>query len=321
MTGMTLGATVLALSGGIVGAGPASAGTGGPGGAGSAMGTERASSAVAGRPPVVGPALPLPPLPIVPVGPREVFVGDFETGDFSQWGQCQSKLTNSKCSGVGKGNRTMKIVSGPDQVRQGRFAAQFNVQPGDVPDFGGSERSEVQSNAKGAVVEEGDERWYQWSTKFPADFENPTSDFFIILQWHSAEGSPPLAVNVSKKGTVDIGGDGVKDRPTKTIGKVRPGEWVDYTLHVMFSQDKKKGFVEAWENGKQTVPLTRRATMVDESNYLKQGIYRRGGKEVTILQDGLRVTAPLLDPPGGKAATPIDPRDGITGPTGGTGSR
>ena len=84
---------------------------------------------------------------------------------------------------------------------------------------------------------------------------------------------------------------------------------------------KSKGFVQAWENGKETVPVTKRATMVDESNYLKQGIYRRGGKEVTILQDGLRVTAPLVDPPREKTATPTDPRDGITGPTGGTGSR
>jgi hypothetical protein len=117
--------------------------------------------------------------------------------------------------------------------------------------------------------------------------------FFIILQWHSASGSPPLAVDLSK-GTVDIGGDGVRSAPRRTIGPIRRGEWVDYVLHVKFSRNAGTGFVEAWENGQQTVQRTNRATMVDGENYLKQGIYRSTSSTgtVSLTMDGLRVTAP-----------------------------
>ncbi|GLZ48516.1 hypothetical protein Acsp06_47010 [Actinomycetospora sp. NBRC 106375] len=228
--------------------------------------------------------------PGIPVTGPEVFVGDYETGNFAQWTTCQTATVNGECGGFGQGDRTMRIVT--DDVRQGRYAAEFDLKPGDVPDFGGGERAEVQSDAGGAVVKDGDERWYQWSMKFPADFQNPTGVWFIVMQWHAGSGSPPLAINISDEGTVDIGGDGLKGEPRPTIGPVRRGEWVDYTLHVKFSRDHDAGFVEAWENGQQTVPRTSRASMTSDSNYLKQGIYRDSGPATSVRIDGLRVTAP-----------------------------
>jgi hypothetical protein len=229
--------------------------------------------------------------PPVPVGARELFVGDFDTGDFSQWQTCQAKGYNGRCRGIGAGNDTMRILEGAD-AHQGRYAARFTIRPGDVPPFGGGERSEVQSNAEGALVHEGDERWYQWSMKFPEDFPNPTGVWFIVLQWHSASGSPPLAINIDRDGKVAIGGDGLKGEPRRAIGPVRRGEWVDYTLHVKFSRDHDTGFIEAWENGVQTVPRYNRASMVDGENYLKQGVYRDRGPATWVMQDGLRITAP-----------------------------
>jgi hypothetical protein len=226
----------------------------------------------------------------VPAGSQALFVGDYETGDFAQWGTCQTATINADCAGFGTGDRTMRIVD--DDVRQGRHAAEFTVQPGDVPDFGGGERAEVQSQDDKARVREGDERWYQWSMKFPADFPNPTGVWFIVMQWHAGSGSPPLAINISDSGTVDIGGDGLKDEPHPTIGPVRRGEWVDYTLHVKFSHSSDEGYVEAWENDTQTVPRTARASMTSDSNYLKQGIYRDTGPAVSLRIDGLRVSAP-----------------------------
>lgn len=228
----------------------------------------------------------------VPVGGRQLFVGDWETGDFSQWQVCQSKLVNGRCSSIGRGNANMAIVDAPG-ARQGQHAARFTVRPGDVPNFGGGERSEVQSSAAGALVHEGDERFYEWSVRYPQDLPDVTGRFFIILQWHSSSGSPPLAIDLSR-GSVDIGGDGVKSAPRRTIGPIRRGEWVDYVLHVKFSRNSGTGFVEAWENGKQTVQRTNRATMVDGENYLKQGIYRSTSASgtVSLTMDGLRVTAP-----------------------------
>lgn len=263
MTGAALGLTVLALTGGLTGAVPALA------------------SAAEG--PAAAPG-------VEPVGSRVVFTGDYETGDFSQWEGCQSAVTNSDCASIGEGNRTMRIVSGAE-AHQGSYAARFDLGPGDVPDFGGGERSEVRSDAAGAVVGDGDERFYQWSMRFPTDFENPTGVWFIVMQWHAGSGSPPLAINVNDSGEVEIGGDGVGG-PKKVLGPVRRGEWVDYTLHVTFSRDEGSGFVEGWENGRQTVPRTARATMTSDSNYLKQGIYRDTGPRTSLMMDGLRVTAP-----------------------------
>jgi hypothetical protein len=128
--------------------------------------------------------------------------------------------------------------------------------------------------------------------KFPADFQDPTGVWFIVMQWYAGAGSPPLAINISDQGTVDIGGDGVVDDRVRTIGPVRRGEWVDYTLHVMFSRSAAAGYVEAWENGKQSVDRTARATMTSGSVALKQGIYRDTGPPTSLRIDGLRVTAP-----------------------------
>jgi hypothetical protein len=237
-----------------------------------------------------GPAEPAKPEPPrVAVGRNVVFVADYETGDFSQWGTCQSALVNGSCDGVG-GDRAMKIVPA-DVPGGGRFAALFTVRNGDVPEFGGGERSEVSENEAGAETREGDERWYEWSMRLPEDFRTPRGGWFIVMQWHAGSGSPPLAIDLSK-GTVDIGGDGT-DAPRRTIGPLRRGEWVDYVLHVKFSRSDS-GFVEAWENGKQTVPRLHRPTMSSSENYLKQGIYRDDAGDGTAQVEfgGLRVTAP-----------------------------
>ena len=74
---------------------------------------------------------------------------------------------------------------------------------------------------------------------------------------------------------------------------MRRGEWVDYTLHVKFSRDAGTGFVEGWENGRQTVERTARATMTSDSNYLKQGIYRSAAWTAThVLYFGPMLIAP-----------------------------
>lgn len=233
----------------------------------------------------------VPAGPSVAVGKRVVFVGDYQTGNLSQWDTCQGKFINNSCGSRTSVNYSLAVVA--NGVRQGVNAAKFVVRDGDVPDFGGGERSEVADSSAGALTQEGDERWYQWSMMMPASFPNPDGGWFIVMQWHAGSGSPPLAINISNKGTVDIGGDGV-DHPTRTLGPVRRGQWVDYTLHVKFSPSSGTGFVEGWENDVKTVPKTMRATMSSGENYLKQGIYRDGDASGTaeVWLAGLRVTAP-----------------------------
>lgn len=236
--------------------------------------------------PLQPPAIP----PIVPASAKSLFTGDFDTGDFSQWTTCQSVILNADCAGYNAKHYSMEIVPG----RDGGSAAKFIVRPGDVPDFGGGERSEVAAHGPETSTREGDERWYRFSMRFDENFPAPTDgSWFIVMQWHSGDGSPPLALNVSPDLTVDIGGDGV-EHPEKTLGPVRRGEWVDYVMHVKFSQSSGEGFVEAWENGVQTVQRYNRATMSSDENYLKMGIYRGNDDDTTaaVTFDEFEVSAP-----------------------------
>jgi len=224
----------------------------------------------------------------LPVGPQLYFTSDFENG-FADWGSCQSTVLNGDCSEVNPRHHSMQIFERPDAP--GNKAARFVVEDGDTVDFGG-ERSELSDDNGGATAREGDERWYEWSMRVAEDFPEAEGNWFIVMQWHSSGGSPPLAIDLSR-GTVDIGGDGV-DAPRKTVGPIRRGEWVDYVMHVKFSQNADEGFVEAWEDGRKTVSKTARATMTSEENYLKQGIYRdeSAGGTARIDFDNLRITGP-----------------------------
>ena len=226
----------------------------------------------------------------VPVGRNVVFVGDYETGAPDQWKTCQSRSFNGSCPGEA-GFYGMQVLGGGLQ-RQGDYAARFEVRDGDVPTFGGGERAEVSMN-DAARVYEGDERWYEFSLKFDPSFSNPTSSFFIVMQWHSGNGSPPVALMVNRAGELQLTNNATNDA-TRTIGAVRRGEWVDYVLHVKFSKSASEGWAEVHQNGDLVVPRHNRATMSSDSCYLKQGIYRSSSETSTavVWQDGMRVTAP-----------------------------
>lgn len=227
----------------------------------------------------------------VPVGGKVVFVGDYETGDAGQWKTCQSRDFNGSCPTDQSGFYGMQVLGGGQQ-RQGNYAARYELRDGDVPEFGGGERAEV-SMSDGARVYEGDERWYEFSLKFDQGFTNPTSSFFIVMQWHSGDGSPPMALMVNRSGELQLTNNAT-NAATTTIGTVRRGEWVDYVLHVKFSNSASVGWAEVHQNGALAVPRHSRATMSSDSSYLKQGIYRSSSESSTavVWQDGLRVTAP-----------------------------
>lgn len=232
--------------------------------------------------------------PRVPVGSRVVFVGDYDTGDLTQWATLQthdwSQFAGDYC--------TYRACVHDDGAGHST-AARFEVRDGDVPPFGGGERAEVRTGdgpSSGGYAYEGDERWYEMSVKFDENFRNPrvsSAGWFIVMQWFGY-GAPALALQVSESNTLEFGGDGVPRRYHRPIGEVRPGEWVDYILHVKFSKIPSVGFVEAWADGVLVLPRYNRPTMTTESSYLKQGIYRdanAGGTQV-VWHDGLRVTAP-----------------------------
>lgn len=227
--------------------------------------------------------------PTVPVGSRQVFLGDFSTGNFSQWGNVQTNGYNGSGSGIGGGNSRISIVRGDCY---GKNVAKYTVQPGDS--MAGGERSEV-ANCGGACVYEGNERWYEFSTKFPTDFPTPRGNWFIIMQWHSASGSPPLAIEVNRSGIIEVRNNRPEMNQVHQVAPIVRGEYMHFVLHTKFSNNKSVGFVRMFVNGVEKLPRTAFRNMNDGENYLKTGIYRGSANQnptQTIYSTGVRVTAP-----------------------------
>ena len=203
---------------------------------------------------------------------REIFVGDYETGSFSQWDSTQQ---------VGGGSAS--VVSSP--VTQGRYAAKFTL-----PSSGG--RAEVLKGGDGVGrFYEGDERIFTWATMPMADAIGPANSFQNILQWkNEGTGSPPIAF--------ELEGDRYAIKATGTgfkfLGPVEAGTWTSFEVRIRFSSSAAQGFIEVKRDGQLIVPRYSTATLfAGKYNYLKQGYYAgdsSGGG--TVYHDGMRVTAP-----------------------------
>jgi hypothetical protein len=206
-------------------------------------------------------------------------VGDFETGDRSQW-----NALHYKTGGVESDQ--FAVVSDP--VRQGSFAGRFTVRPGDV--FGsGGERCEVVMHSDD---EEGSDYWYAWSTLFPSSWTAP-SYFGIFLQWHSdLPIPPPIAFNARDDSAVLQLNTGVVDESTgrgtnfvkyPLLSSLSKGQWNDFVVHVHWSLTD--GSLTVWHRANPSDPYTKALELLDVptlqaqngityGNYTKLGLYR-----------------------------------------------
>ncbi len=232
-----------------------------------------------------------------------LFTGDYETGDTSQWAGCQR--SGSWSAAVQTGN-----------VRQGRYAARYEVRDGDNP-IGYGERAECQVNTRES---EGQERFYSWSTYFDADFPvaNSIDGWAVFTQWHSTvDGSPPMGFYL-ENGKMVLKMHR-RSSASSFIGNVSPwgmdfasnrGRWIDFKVRVKWSGSDSVGFVELWVDGvrqkmnwpnggnaaaygglnSETVNV--RTLVPGYNNYAKQGYYRAVGLSDTavIYFDGFRMT-------------------------------
>jgi hypothetical protein len=220
------------------------------------------------------------------------FVGDFETGNFNQWPVCQNVAVKSVvCTAIGAPTYSMQVQ---DQVvRQGRYAARFEVRHGDTPaGICCGARAEVSGEAA-TRADEGDDRWYQWSTLFDTDFPSQRG-WSVLSQWHAYAdgGSPPVAIANSTPGRWGIvltkwTSPGQQSPPQfePWSTPVVPGVWNDIKMHIKWSASDDVGFIELWINGAQQVftdapcaNQTRCAirTLMPGGGgvYFKQGYYR-----------------------------------------------
>jgi hypothetical protein len=172
--------------------------------------------------------------------------GDFETGTTEQW-----KGTATKSDAV-------KIVTEP--VRAGKFALRIDgsnaARKKDV------DRIELQHQPRPPGTAEGTERYFGWSVYLPKK----------LVPGHHALGY--FETRNSWMQLMSFEGQGEDVKFTTRVpyrlhwtgkGKLTPGRWHDFALHVFWSRDPARGFVEVWFDGEQVVPKTMTATLRDEN--------------------------------------------------------
>ena len=215
-----------------------------------------------------------------------LFRGDYETGDITQWDGYEGIRSR------------FTIVQSP--LRQGKYALRVELHQGDVA-FSGT-RNEVSNEGRPEV--EGDDRWYSWSTLFPADFPAPQT-WQVFTQWHHSGccGSPPLEFDLEGE-NVQIAHHG--DQVLWSTPLVR-GVWHDFVVHVYFSSTD--GFIEFWYDGKKALGRTPVQTLnPGEYAYLKQGLYRDASISpvAVIFHDGMTEGTTMADVAPDLASPPSD---------------
>ena len=204
--------------------------------------------------------------------------GDFESGNLSQWDSVQD---------VGSDRITLERTN----VRQGQYAARFEVKPGDHwAGLMGGERAEV---LKGMGETAGQESYWAWSTYFPKSFvSDPTAGFQMFTQWHSTSNTNVSGVTfqVDKERLVVRVAGGANPTAWRgyDLGPLVRGAWQDFIVHVRWSPGPD-GIVDVWRNGRAVAHATAPNIGIGLGTYVKQGFYRPPEQTTTvILADAMR---------------------------------
>jgi hypothetical protein len=175
-----------------------------------------------------------------------IWRGDFETGDLSQW---RGPATKSDA---------VKVVT--DTVRSGKHAVRIDGT--NAARKGERDRIELQHQPAGAGTGEGTERYFGWSVYVPKPL-TPTMHqvgyFEVRNVWRQLMSFEARGEDLLYTTRVPYA------RRWEGKGKFTAGRWHDFVLHVLWSRDRAKGFVELWYDGEQVVPRTMTATLMDEN--------------------------------------------------------
>jgi hypothetical protein len=234
------------------------------------------------------------------------WTGDYSTGDFSQWPSVQNKRYN----GPGRDyvpSYSATVVNDPAKGK----AARFEVRSGDVPDFGGGERSDVGSNESDTGGTDGQTRWYEFSTMFDQTFPRNHADlgWGATNGWHpdSSVGSAPFdwelgrkngywSLTIQKQSSPGVYLDSYPIFETP----LNVGQWHDVKMQVHWSTSETTGWIRLWLNGiRQTffngadTYYLRTLIPGTTTTYYKEGYYREAGIQPTgiVYQTGFRCAA------------------------------
>jgi hypothetical protein len=185
-------------------------------------------------------------------------------------------------------------------------SAEFNVKPGDTGWQGtsGTLRSEVRASiAESGSPTEGTVQWWAWPTYFRADFNwDEANQFLIWTQFHHTNnaGQPNIALWSDDRehfmldvrgGTGGLTSGDAQFSKVYDLGLLNLGAWNDILMHVKWSSDPAIGYVEIWRDGTLLHSASDATLYVDQSIYIKQGIYSAAGTTLQhfIAQGPLRL--------------------------------
>jgi hypothetical protein len=228
-------------------------------------------------------------VPVAPVAEAAapLFTGDYSTGDFSQWPSVQNRGYN----GAGAHYVPTYSATVVNDSAKGK-AARFEVRPGDVPEFGGGERSDVGSNEGDTGGTEGQTRWYQFSTMFDPTFPQNHADlgWGVTNGWHpnSSVGSSPFQWSVGTKDgywSLIINKQSAPGTYLQTFSifdtPLNVGQWHDVKMQVLFSTSDTSGWIRLWLGGVRQTFLNGADTYFvrtlipgTTTVYYKEGMYR-----------------------------------------------
>jgi hypothetical protein len=194
--------------------------------------------------------------PLTPLRAEVLFRGDFETGNLEGWG------------GTAVKNPAVRVVSDP--VRAGKYA--LRIDGSNAARRGDRDRIELQHQPPPEGTAEGAERYYAWSILFP---EKPTPGVHNAGYFEARNAWRQLM-------SLEVRGEDILyttrvpyARRWEGKGRFTPGKWHDFVVHVLWSRDPKKGFVEVWFDGEKVVERTPTATLLDENRaFLQLGLMR-----------------------------------------------
>jgi uncharacterized membrane protein YgcG len=237
------------------------------------------------------------------------FVGDFETGDLSQWAwanQCQTGRITVYSAAT--------APAGAPAPRQGNYAAKFHLLDTDVAPCTPTDNPRVEvvsslSQDGWSTMHLGDVVWEAWSIYVPADFPvtcSDCNDWGVLIQedfGYPWNGSPTMEwdiANVNGVSSFRISRNQTYNDDTPWSMPLVTGRWVDFLVHKKIANTTTGGgFLEAWVDGAQlTFPSCNCTTLEmetepsDETNldfHLDQ--YRAAGvfAPADLYFDGVRV--------------------------------
>ena len=200
-------------------------------------------------------------------GAAEVWVGDFETGDLSQWGF----VLNGEVGGMAYAFAQQRTVA------EGTFAGRLELH-NDAVWPNGLKRVELQHRPADARTAEGATTWFAWSFYLPEALpEDPSQQ---IGYWESNNTFQQVMAFEVEGETIAF----YTRRPNnveqwQANGVVTAGQWHRIAMGVTWSTNPGMGAVDVWFDGMQVVDQGPAQTLADDNPHFVQLGLLRGAIE------------------------------------------